>query len=319
MPLDPRARLRRGPVFLAVLAIIGLIVPAGVIAARAVPGPTLELQVVDISDWHGQVVPTTVGTTPVGGAAVLKAYFDQVRAQSPNNLTLTAGDDVGATPPISTYFEDVPAILAERMMGIQVGTLGNHNFDSGIARLQSQIDLAASTEPSIPGAPFKYVSSNLSNRDANISGVSDYAIFEYKGIKVAVIGVTNEEAPSLNFPGSMGTMVPTDSVAAAMAAKAAATAAGANVFIAIAHKGVTGGTALNPTGELIDFANGVSGFHLIVGDHTDVQYSGTIHGQFVFENRSKGVTFSTTKLLLKRGTGALLNVTHTSYSPVVAN
>lgn len=312
------ARQRRtppGPGFLALLAIVGLMVPVGVFAAPAVPGPTLELQVVDISDWHGQVVPN--GT--VGGAAVLKAYFDQVRAQSANNLTLTSGDDVGATPPLSTYFQDTPAILAERMMGIQVGTLGNHNFDSGIARLQRQIDLAASTDPSVPGTPFKYVSANLSNRDANISGVSDYAIFEYKGIKVAVIGITNEEAPGLNFPGSMGTMVPTDSVAAAMAARAAAKAAGANVFVAITHKGVTGGTALNPTGELIDFANGVSGFQLIVGDHTDVQYSATINGQFVIENRSKSATFSTTKLLLHRGTGALLNVTQKFYSPVVAN
>ncbi len=299
---------------MALLAIAGLLVPAGVLAARAVPGPTLDLQVVDISDWHGQLDPNN----GIGGAAALKTYFDQVRANYADNLTVTAGDDVGATPPLSTYFEDVPAILAERIMGIQVGTFGNHNFDSGVARLQSQIDLAGSTDPSVPGSPFRYVSSNLANRDANISGVSDYAIFQYKGVKVAVIGVTNEEAPSLNFPGSMGTMVPTDSVAAAMAAKAAARAEGAKVFIALTHKGVTGFSSGNPTGELVDFAKGVSGFQLIVGDHTDIQYSGTINGQFVFENRSKSVTFSTTVLTLHRGTGELLNVAHTFYTPTAS-
>ena len=300
--LSGSARRRRGPIILAVLAIAALLVPAGVLAARAIPGPTVDLQILDVSDWHGQVDPVN----GVGGAAVLKAYFDAERATSPNNLTITAGDDVGATPPLSNYFEDVPAILSERMMGIQVGALGNHNFDSGLTRLQSQIDLAGSTDPSVQGSPFRYVSANLSNRDANISGVRDYAIFKYKGVNVAVIGVTNEEAPSLNFPGSMGTMVPTDSVAAAMAAKAAATLDGANVFVAITHKGVTSFSAGQPQGELIDFANGVSGFHLIVGDHTDVQWSGTVNGQFVFENRSKGVSYSKTKFTFHRGTGAIV-------------
>ena len=314
MPLPDRARRGRGPLLLVIFAIAALTIPAGVLAARATPGPTVALQILDISDWHGQVDPIN----GVGGAAVLKTYLDTARAGSLNNLTLTAGDDVGATPPVSNYFADVPAILAERMMGIQVGGLGNHNFDAGLGRLQDQIDLAASTDPSVPGTPFRYVSSNLSNRDANISGVSDYAIFEYKGVNVAVIGVTNEEAPSLNFPGSMGTMVPTDSVAAAMAAKAAAAAEGANFFVAITHKGVTNFVSGQPQGELIDFANGVSGFHLIVGDHTDVQYQGTINGQFVFENRSKGVSFSKTQLTIRRGTGQILSLTHTFVTPTSA-
>lgn len=315
MPLPDSAQRGRGSAVLILLAAIALLIPAGALAARTVPGRTVDLQVIDISDWHGQIDPLG----GIGGAAYLKTYFDEARAGYANNLTLTAGDDVGATPPLSTYFEDVPAILAERMMGIQVAGVGNHNFDSGLVRFQSQIDLAGSTDPSVTGTPFRYVSSNLSNRDANISGVSDYVIFEYKGVNVAVIGTTNEEAPSLNFPGSMGTMVPTDSVAAAMAAKAAAAEEGANVFIAITHKGVTsfdlGG---DPQGELIDFANGVSGFHLIVGDHTDVQWSGWINDQFVLENRSKGVSFSKTVLTLRRGTGTMVNLVHTFVSPVNA-
>lgn len=299
---------------LVLLAIAALIIPAGALAARATPGSTLDLQILDVSDWHGQVDPIN-GT---GGAAVLKTYLDAARAGSINNITLTAGDDVGATPPLSNYFEDVPAILAERMMGIQFGGLGNHNFDSGLGRLQDQIDLAGSTDPSVPGTPFQYLSANLSNRDANIHGVADYAIVKYKGVKVAIIGITNEEAPSLNFPGSMGTMVPTDSVAAAMAAKAAATVEGANFFVAITHKGVTNFVAGQPQGELIDFANGVSGFHLIVGDHTDVQWSGTINNQFVFENRSKGVSFSKTKLTIQRGNGKILSLTHTFVTPTAS-
>lgn len=305
---------RRRALPVAAIGLLAVIVPAATLAAPAIPGPTVDLQILDVSDWHGQVDPIS----GVGGAPALKAYFDAARAQVANTLTITAGDDVGATPPVSNYFADVPAILAERMMGIQVGTLGNHNFDSGIGRLQDQINLAASTDPSVPGTPFRYVSSNLSNRDANISGVSDYAIFEYKGVNVAVIGVTNEEAPTLNFPGSMGTMVPTDSAAAAMRAKEAAKAEGANVFIAITHKGVTSFSNGQPQGEIVDFANAVSGFTMIYADHTDVAWSGEINGQFVVENRSKGVTFTKTILTIHRGTGTVLKRVHTQVSPTVA-
>lgn len=317
MPLSvsPRSS-RRAPLILAIVALAAVVIPGAALAARPPTADrTIDLQILDISDWHGQLDPIS----GIGGAAVLKAYFDQARAGYTHNLTVTAGDDVGATPPLSNYFEDVPAILAQRMMGIQVGTLGNHNFDSGLERLQDQIDLAASTDPADPGTPFRYVSSNLSNRDANISGVSDYVIFSYRGVRVAVIGATNEEAPTLNFPGAMGTMVPTDSVAAAMAAQAAAAEEGAKVFIAITHKGVTSFDGPNPQGELIDFANGVSGFDVIYGDHTDIQYSGVINDQFVVENRSKGVSFSKTVLTISRGTGDVLERTHAFVSPVAAN
>lgn len=317
MPLtvSPR-RPRRGSLALVLVTIAALAVPAVALAARpSTAAPTIDLQILNISDWHGQLDPIS----GVGGAAVLKAYFDAARAEYAHNLTVTAGDDVGATPPLSNYFEDVPAILAQRMMGIQVGTLGNHNFDSGLGRLQDQIDLAGSTDPSVPGSPFVYVSSNLANRDANISGVADYAIFGYQGVRVAVIGATNEEAPTLNFPGAMGTMTPTDAAAAVMAAKAAAAEEGAKVFIAITHKGVTSFSSGQPQGELIDFANAIEGFDVIFGDHTDIQWSGYINDQYVVENRSKGVSFSKTVLKITRGTGNLLDLDHTFVSPVAAS
>jgi len=77
----------------------------------------------------------------------------------------TAGDDFGASPPISRQFDEVPAILGQRLMGIDVGTFGNHNFDKGVGHLQEMIDLAGSTDPADVGDPFSYVSANLENRD----------------------------------------------------------------------------------------------------------------------------------------------------------
>lgn len=43
------------------------------------------------------------------------------------------------------------------------------------------------------------------------------------------------------------------------------------MFIAIGHLGIEGtDSSGNPTGPLTDFANAVNGFHLILGDHTNV-------------------------------------------------
>lgn len=284
----------------AALVAVALLIPGGVIAKPDKPPKSelVELQFLNVSDWHGQIIPLSTADGSVGGAAAIAAYWQADRAANPNTLTLTAGDDVGATPPISTFFNDEPAIIAQRMMGMQVGTFGNHNFDHGISRLQSHIDLAGAPAGVELGTPFHYVSANLQNRDDNLSGVEDFRIFTIGGIKVGVVGVTNPEAPELVFPGSFGTIVPTSPAPAAMKAKKAAEKAGAQVVVAIIHAGVRGfdPDTSEPFGELIDFANNVDGFDVIFGDHTDIQYSGVINGQLVLENRSKGLTYARTTL-----------------------
>jgi len=262
------------------MSILIVMVLTSTTSAVAAPSPTVNIQLLNVSDWHGQLDPVN----GVGGAAVISAYWQADRLANPNSLTLTAGDAVGATPALSGFFEDVPTILAMNLMGFQVDTFGNHNFDAGIERLQSQIDLA----------DFQYVSANLRNRDDNLTGVKDFEIFDIGGVKVGVIGITNPEAPTLVFPGRFGTIVPSDPVPAANKARVAAKKAGAEVFVVITHMGVTGFDSVTgaPFGPLIDFANNVGGFDVIVGDHTDIQFSGVINNALVYENRSKGLTYA---------------------------
>jgi 2',3'-cyclic-nucleotide 2'-phosphodiesterase (5'-nucleotidase family) len=210
---------------------------------------------------------------------------------------------------LSNFFDEVPAVLAMRMMGFDADTFGNHNFDRGVDHLQQMIDLANAPASEQPGEPFQYVSANLKNRDANLSDVKDYEIFEVDGLKVAVIGLTNPEAPTLVFPGSFGTIEVTDPVAAANKARAAARMEGAKVFIALIHAGITGfdpatGLAFGP---LIDFANNVGGFDLILGDHTDFEYSGIHNNALVVENRSRGVTYARSVLTVDARNGRVLN------------
>jgi 2',3'-cyclic-nucleotide 2'-phosphodiesterase (5'-nucleotidase family) len=275
-----------------VMALLAL--PSGATAAKSGTGTT-NIQLLTVSDWHGQVVPLST-TPPVGGAAVLKAYFDQARAENPNTLTFMAGDSVGATPPISSFFDDVPAIRTMNMMGVSADTFGNHNFDEGVGHLQDLVDIAE----------FPFVAANLANLEENLTGVSKRAFFSVDGVRLAVIGIVNEEAPTLVKPGSLGTMEVTDSVAAADKAARQARQAGAKLVIILTHKGIRGFDANGQAfGELVDFAEGVDPglIDVIVGDHTDFQYSGLHHGILAVENLSKGATYAKIQLTVDRAAG----------------
>jgi 5'-nucleotidase len=259
----------------------------------------VALQFLNVSDWHAQLDPLSVtGVGNVGGAAQLSTYFKNDRAANPNSLTLTAGDAYGAAPPLSGFFNEEPAVKAMNLMGFDVDTFGNHNFDRGIDHLQQMIDLAE----------FQYVSANLRNLDDNLTGVKRWEMFDIGGVKVGVVGITNPEAPTLVFPGSFGTIEVTDPIPAAMSAKAEAEAAGADVVVAITHMGITGHDASGEgIGPLVDFAEGVSGFDVIFGDHTDMLYEHVINGQLVQENKSKGATYTRTKLTFDPNTGMVFN------------
>ena len=263
--------------------------------------PPVTIQILNVSDWHGNLDP--FGTPALGGAWNISARWKQDRASRPT-LTLTAGDDFGATPPLSSFFNEDPSVKAQRLMGIQVGALGNHNFDRGVAHLQQMIDLAGATSGgSVPGEPFSYVAANLKNLDGNLTGVEPVRYFNVGGAKVAVIGITNEEAPSVVLPGSFGTIEITDGVAAANKFARIARKAKSDVVVVITHKGVRSLAAGVPSGELIDFANAIDPdlVDVVFGDHTDVQFTGTINGILVHENRSYGGTYAKTLLNVQPG------------------
>jgi 5'-nucleotidase len=238
-------RLRLG--ILALAAATALAILPAVVSAKEKQQPSngvVELQIIHYSDWHGQLDPLFVfGEGTFGGAAELATYFRQEEANNPNTLIITGGDDFGASPPLSSFFDEMPAVLAQNLMGTDVSALGNHNFDKGVAHLQEMVNLAE----------YTYLGANLDNLEENVEGIEPYKIFHFPGIKVAVIGVTNEEAPTLVFPGSFGTIDITNSAEAAQRTRDRLARQGVDVFILVAHKGLR--TTGPDTGELIDLAN----------------------------------------------------------------
>lgn len=299
-------KIRKTVPMLAALAAALLVVPAAgaKIDKGKPPAAPVSVQLLSFSDWHAQLdAVTPSGGVATGGAAALASYFAADRAANPNTLTLTAGDAYGASPPVSSFFDEEPAVTALRMLGVQADTFGNHNFDRGVEHLQRMIDLAGAPAGEVPGQPFTYLSANLKHEKKALGDVEEDAIFEVGGVKVAVIGITNEEAPELVKPGSLGPVEITDSVKAANK-RAKKARKRADVVVVITHKGVRGvnpdGTAF---GEVIDFAEQLENVDVVIADHTDVQYAGVHGGALVVETKSKGMTYAKTQLTVVPGQG----------------
>jgi 5'-nucleotidase len=106
----------------------------------------IPLQILGINDFHGALNTTgsfhddlgnKVGNA--GTAPLLAGYLNQAEEQfaaankGAQTLRVQAGDMVGASPASSGLLQDEPTIKVLNQMDFSVGTLGNHEFDEGLA------------------------------------------------------------------------------------------------------------------------------------------------------------------------------------------
>jgi 2',3'-cyclic-nucleotide 2'-phosphodiesterase (5'-nucleotidase family)/predicted AlkP superfamily phosphohydrolase/phosphomutase len=261
-----------------------------------------EATILDISDYHGQLVPLTEASDPplaptfnIGGAAFLKPWFDAYRAEARGSLTIAGGDSVGATPPISAFFGDKPTVELQNLMGFDADGLGNHNFDRGQQYFREQL---------VPRAGFRYLSSNVV--DAAGKTPAEWApskVFRVGGTRVALVGFSNDDLLTLVRPDALGPFHVADSLASVNAEAARlAKRHDIDAIVAFGHLGATGGTLTAPTGPLVDLADGVHNVDAVIGDHTDQQVSTVrTNGVLVTENLSKGIRFTRVRLVVDRG------------------
>jgi 2',3'-cyclic-nucleotide 2'-phosphodiesterase (5'-nucleotidase family) len=285
------------------------------------PGQLKQVTILDISDYHGQLVPLaeaadnvtgTGSANPVftiGGSAFLKPWFDVYRAQATGgSITVAAGDSVGATPPISAFFGDTPTIELMNLMGFSADGLGNHNFDKGSAYLRNTL---------IPLANFPYISSNVVNQAGNTPAEwSPSKVFEFDGTKLNIVGFTNEDAPTLVFPGAFDPFHVEARLGRVQAEVNKLKAKKDGPIVVMGHDGATAGTLSNPTGPLIDLADQLTGVDAVIGDHTNFQVLTTRpNGTLVVENLSKGVRFTRVRLIVDSSTKAVLYKTADFHKP----
>jgi 5'-nucleotidase len=167
----------------------------------------VQLRLLGVNDLHGHLEAPRPG---LGGAAWLKAHLD--RATVPGRtIRVHAGDMIGATPLISSWFHDEPTMEAGNELGFDIGTLGNHEFDEGgdelvrILRggrrtgpgaLKRDADgrLVNTSSPTYAGAAYPYIAANTIDREGELR-LPPYTVIDRAGVRVGFIGVTTPSTP----------------------------------------------------------------------------------------------------------------------------
>lgn len=162
-----------------------ILLPVILLLAGCAPKSPVKLTILHWNDFHSQNVPfkriTKGDTLMVGGAANLAAYLNHYRKEMAPTLELNAGDDFQGTP-ISAMTKGKSQVELQNMLKPDAFTIGNHEFDYGIPRLQEVLSEAT----------FPVLLGNAVNEKDQTPYFESTTILESGGIKVGVIGVVTE-------------------------------------------------------------------------------------------------------------------------------
>lgn len=261
-----------------------------------------SLQFLQLSDLHGAIDVSSASI----GAAGLVAAWNADRALNPNTVAVSAGDNIGAAPQISSAFEEIPTIEALNLMKLDASTFGNHEHDRDIAHVQKVIG----------ASDFQWVAANYSTLKDLVSGsksTKPYTIVTRGGVKIAIVGANTESTAEQVFPGNLkgasGTIVIDPSATGINKAIAAARSEGAQVVVALVHQGWTENVDGVAVGRLPEIAQEIKGANLIYGGHSHLVYSTAIPGTartpaaLVAQVRNAGVEYTRTTLCINTNTG----------------
>ncbi|MEP7114949.1 MAG: bifunctional metallophosphatase/5'-nucleotidase, partial [Ilumatobacteraceae bacterium] len=201
-----------------------------------------------VLDSRGRPVPNTV---EAGGAAYLAANLAKARAGHKYSITAAAGDIIGASPLVSAAFHDEPTIEAMNQLGLEVSSVGNHEFDEGATELlRMQYGLCkddgngANNQNSCPtghpfeGADFQYLAANVVRKTSGRTLFPPYWIKNFgHGIKVAFIGMTLKGTPDIVTKSGVAGLEFKDEVATANALVPQIKKQGVQSIVVLLHQG----------------------------------------------------------------------------------
>jgi len=157
----PRVR-RLAAIVTSIALLLTMTAPMALAAKPPKPPKTVDIQILGLNDFHGQLevvnpiassggrIGSLQGTfpnqtcvpggtpdcVPAGGVEYLATHVRNLRATNPHHTVfVSAGDLIGATPLLSALFHDEPTIEAFNLMGLDYNGVGNHEFDEGITEL----------------------------------------------------------------------------------------------------------------------------------------------------------------------------------------
>src|ERR1700676_3776562 len=308
---------------LAAVMLVMALEPSSRARAQAAP---VELRILAINDFHGYLRPPPGGiriadpgdktrkiNVPAGGAEHMATLVKQLRRGAGNTIFVAAGDLIGASPFLSAMFHDEPTIESLSMMGLEVASVGNHEFDEGkdeLLRMQNggchPIDKCQGPHP-FPGAKFHYLAASTIDTGTGKTVFPPYEIREFEGIPVAFIGLTLKGTPNIISPESAAGLEFRDEAETVNALVPELKARGVEAIVVLIHEGGT------PTGDYNE-CPGISGpivdivkkfdraVDVVISGHTHQAYVCEIDGRLVTSGDKYGTLVTAIDLKLDPAT-----------------
>ncbi len=266
-----------------------------------------RVSLIGLTDFHGQLDPTSLTVdgrnTSVGGAAQLATLFDEEAAALPgDSLLLASGDNVGASPANSGLLQDMPAIDVENAWGLDATSLGNHEFDYGVGRLQQHVDRA----------DFPFLAANVTETatGARPDWLQPSRVFTVNGVTVGVIGAVLEGTPELVSAGATAGLTFGAEAAAIAAESERLRRLGVRVQVVVIHQGAAlGQNALagsppvawdGPIVSIVDQLQDTT-VDLVLAGHTH-RIANFVRGHIpVAEGLNAGASYSVAQLIVRGG------------------
>ncbi|PRY61211.1 bifunctional metallophosphatase/5'-nucleotidase [Glycomyces artemisiae] len=251
-------------------------------------GREVDLQLLAINDFHGNIEAASSltwpgHTEPVGGAEYLATHLEQAREGERYSTTVAAGDLIGASPFMSAVFQDEPTIESLNAMGVEVSSVGNHEFDDGFEELNRIID----GDEDFEGADFPYLGANVVDETTGQPVLDPYWVKNFGGgVKVGFIGMTLEGTGDIVSKSGIEGLVFKDEVETANKYARELKRQGVNAIVVLLHEGGvpvaedTGhdcesadGTATGMSGPIVDIAETMTPLvDVLVTGHTHQEY-----------------------------------------------
>ena len=141
----------------------------------------------------------------MGGFARIKTLINEQKEKNPDTLLLDAGDFSMGTLIQVVFEEEASEIRMLGELGMDVTTLGNHEFDYKAEGLANMMNNAAKSGDALPtmvlcNVDWKSMEAAGLTEDQQILqdafenlGVKDYIVVEKNGVKIAVTGVFGKD------------------------------------------------------------------------------------------------------------------------------
>jgi 5'-nucleotidase len=302
------------------------------LAASCATGPegstTVELNILAINDFHGNLEPPSGGVTvldatgasvriPGGGASRLATLVAQRRALASNVIMVAAGDLIGASPMLSSLFHDEPTVEAMNMMGLSLSAVGNHEFEEGAAELLRMQnggchprDGCRGPTP-FAGARYQYLAANTIVDATGQTLFSPSVVREFDGVRVGFIGLALEGTPQILTPSAADGLTFLDEVETINTEAARLRAQGIEAIVVLLHEGgyrVAGaGDCPGLSGAIVSIMEGLDpSIDVVVSGHTNGIYICRMSGFLLTSASQYGALLSDIALTIDRRTGDVI-------------